>query len=1087
MAVVFEPGEEVECQHGARWYPATVLRTMPSAQDPSDMWVEIHFDGWDTCTDRFELRSAGRLRPKGGRGWTLADPPARGEQSFSKEARRHQRRCSVGDAAPALIVGGEQRQELLERGKGLAKLQRLPAAVLSGGLAPPTSGAWRRRGVSKEAKLYESSVRRPLYVSPVATKSMPAHEAARQHGSHNRQNSRRPRTVEGGKGAPPLRTPDGTQRSSQLPATQNDDARKRMDQSAAAVSREAPAQSSKQQHKAPFDQKTPRQTRPRSTGTGSTHETPLEVPTSKSAEVLSDSSFVGYFAVPGTRQVRQASFGYNGPDGRWVAPERPPTAEELEAQRRAASPPLPDPGKEMRKEQLRVLRGASRTCMAARDALRQSNCNLVEIIRSLDSAVDATTTVLKGSRDSKHRAIRSRVYTYRAIAHARNDNMSHALEDLREGLFLNGRDAVALKFQARLQHAVATGYAHCHDDGHRVALHPGQQTSPSRYVPTATAQFKLLGTTGCPSRPHLQVDTERLDITNASACTDLDDFFSSIERVHRDRPYPEWHHRKQSVFAERPPEEPEPERAPSRWDYVIHRVEDLLVDDEDRSETRELLLANIGTLLEVFGYYCKVGSSTIAEGAKQFAMVKPREIDSAGLTRVARETYKAMFTKERIDAPVPYLMTLRQFWQLARDCACVDDHCDIADINRIIMLSGRELAQDATFFVHTIEAVAEWNARSHGRSEETAASNGYPTSPPPVPEDVVDEVAMMARKLQRENSRNAEYSVDGKLLTSTMSVNDDENPHHPNNRFHAYEYVEALLRCAARYCTEKHLKRKGKARGKSTKVPSHHSGSTHNMHGNLRKKLAEQAVKSAGGKPPPLLRLSDCFHAFLSENLLRFSCTHHTMTDDDWTFCDPSLQHLATEFRVPLEKVFRYYSVAKPNTVVQTAGSGTAPSQQFWKVRSLELLDDTMNFNELYRWLEKFELFTPEFKPKHAQKLFARVTGSDEIVAHIHKNNADSEMILDEFIEFLFMVALAHTEPAKTDDSRRKKIVPSKSLRIRKFLQDVVLPAAAAEMPVDSKALAQEVGAKYGAGEGYDGIDSEEEEFTGETLVEIQR
>ena len=37
------------------------------------------------------------------------------------------------------------------------------------------------------------------------------------------------------------------------------------------------------------------------------------------------------------------------------------------------------------------------------------------------------------------------------------------------------------------------------------------------------------------------------------------------------------------------------------------------------------------------------------------------------------------------------------------------------------------------------------------------------------------------------------------------------------------------------------------------------------------------------------------------------------------------------------------------------------------------------------------------------------------------------------------------------------------------------------------KGLANEVGANLGAGEGYDGIDSEEEELTGEALVEVQR
>eukprot|EP01043_Picozoa_sp_COSAG02_P087525 COSAG02_NODE_24789_length_677_cov_1.520761_1_plen_156_part_10 len=153
-----EPGEEIECKHGKKWYAARVLRTVPSLEDPDDVWVEVHFEGWDASTDRFELLSAGRLRATGGGGWTLAKAAARGEQSSSKEERRSRRRSrrrSVGDAAQTVVVDDEQRRELLKRGKGLAKLERLPAAVLSGGLAPPTSGAWYRRTVSSEAKSYE--------------------------------------------------------------------------------------------------------------------------------------------------------------------------------------------------------------------------------------------------------------------------------------------------------------------------------------------------------------------------------------------------------------------------------------------------------------------------------------------------------------------------------------------------------------------------------------------------------------------------------------------------------------------------------------------------------------------------------------------------------------------------------------------------------------------------------------------------------------------------------------------------------------------------------------------------------------------
>ena len=36
---------------------------------------------------------------------------------------------------------------------------------------------------------------------------------------------------------------------------------------------------------------------------------------------------------------------------------------------------------------------------------------------------------------------------------------------------------------------------------------------------------------------------------------------------------------------------------------------------------------------------------------------------------------------------------------------------------------------------------------------------------------------------------------------------------HTNHRFHDYEYIERLLRSAARCCTEKHLKRKGNPDG----------------------------------------------------------------------------------------------------------------------------------------------------------------------------------------------------------------------------------------------------------------------------------
>ena len=226
----YQPGMEVEVKHGKLWLPAQVLQSTPTADgDELDAWVEVHFEGWDSKQDRFERASAGRLRLKGGdQQWSMlsAPPPrqaaAAGVPTTPEKQTEWQRQRRSSAAAPLVspepepepeqrpgvsspaakglprtsaASGGllvEQRAELLKRGRGLARLERMPAAVLAGGLAPPMSGAWHRRTVSKAASRYNDLDRQPLFVSP--TKSPP--------GSSSRPNSRsmaaRPRTAEGG-------------------------------------------------------------------------------------------------------------------------------------------------------------------------------------------------------------------------------------------------------------------------------------------------------------------------------------------------------------------------------------------------------------------------------------------------------------------------------------------------------------------------------------------------------------------------------------------------------------------------------------------------------------------------------------------------------------------------------------------------------------------------------------------------------------------------------------------------------------------------------------------------------------------------
>lgn len=110
-----------------------------------------------------------------------------------------------------------------------------------------------------------------------------------------------------------------------------------------------------------------------------------------------------------------------------------------------------------------------------------------------------------------------------------------------------------------------------------------------------------------------------------------------------------------------------------------------------------------------------------------------------------------MFTLEKIDAPVSSLMVLRQFWQLARDCNFVNDHCDLADINRIVVLAGRESIDDAEHFLSNINAVAAWKHRGRDAPQTPSSPSA---GPPPVPDGVMDEVAVVAAKLARHSSRD---------------------------------------------------------------------------------------------------------------------------------------------------------------------------------------------------------------------------------------------------------------------------------------------------------------------------------------------
>lgn len=379
---MYQPGVEVEVKHGKHWLPAQVLQSTPTADgDELDAWVEVHFQGWEHDTDRFERVAEGRLRLKGGgQQWSMASSPAQqprraaagaGAPTTPENQTQWQRRRSSAaaprvspqpeqeqraDFSPEPNFSPEQRAELLKRGRGLAKLQRMPAAVLAGGLAPPTSGAWRRRTVSKEASRYSDLDRPPLFVSP--TKITAAVRLT--HGSRSRPNSRsmmlgRPRTSEGGgsggKGSRSLRKLDAMEQAHQLAPADASKARRKVKESAATSASNGAAE-------VPQPTRQPSSSKP----ADPSNVTILDGSAGRTDDV---SVSVTYFAMPGRRKLRQASFGYMDPSsGQWVQPDRPPTAEELEAMRRAATPPALDPDIAKRRQQRRTLKAASRTWCA---------------------------------------------------------------------------------------------------------------------------------------------------------------------------------------------------------------------------------------------------------------------------------------------------------------------------------------------------------------------------------------------------------------------------------------------------------------------------------------------------------------------------------------------------------------------------------------------------------------------------------------------------------------------------------------------------------------------------------------------------
>eukprot|EP01052_Picozoa_sp_SAG31_P031624 SAG31_NODE_3370_length_4353_cov_5.039962_7_plen_160_part_00 len=97
------------------------------------------------------------------------------------------------------------------------------------------------------------------------------------------------------------------------------------------------------------------------------------------------------------------------------------------------------------------------------------------------------------------------------------------------------------------------------------------------------------------------------------------------------RPYPEWWH-KRNVF--NPVEREERTAvvdAPSHWDYVLKRIEDILVDNDDMMRTRAIMFDYMDMMLSVYDYYSGLTNRTVVSWVSKFAPCTPSVCDNLPL------------------------------------------------------------------------------------------------------------------------------------------------------------------------------------------------------------------------------------------------------------------------------------------------------------------------------------------------------------------------------------------------------------------------------------------------------------------------
>lgn len=471
------------------------------------------------------------------------------------------------------------------------------------------------------------------------------------------------------------------------------------------------------------------------------------------------------------------------------------------------------------------------------------------------------------------------------------------------------------------------------------------------------------------------------------------EYARTVDDVRRDRPYPLWQRRLDQWDDPVRPSSPAAKHHKSHWDYVLSRVLDLFADPEDHVQTRASLLSNIDMLLSVYDYYVHLGSDVTllrgGVGSGQFKKIEAKTIDLEHMDEAAAAAFEKMFRQDSSSSDEDEEAGGADS-KGVRELKIVDRPEEIITLRQF-----RQLCLDCKMLC----------------SQCQLADVG---------------------RIFLFSSREAATSETGGYELSEVQEND---PHFGGNQAHVYEFIETIIRCANRiYRVGNTAHSSGRGNPKSTK------GCT---------------------------TLHQCFQHLLAEHLLPLSCSHDNTDALRWQILTTRSQIVLRKYKSSLEHVFRYFAVdhrakhAHGRALGRGVGGASDPHHSkematFWRSKSKDVMDDTMSFNEILRLFDSINLTgddgaASQITPAKLAKLYAHVTNDGHILSMVCKANESSEMVIDEFVEMIARIAVAHPE-CRQDVILGKKAVSGHrgttiDEKINNWIIDTFLKCALDAMP----------------------------------------